>query len=129
MDSQSLGSKEIYLEERCLFALSLIPIAINICVKANLKKSINSVLQPILDSYQIKNTNCAVYLNSANYTLNLSELCATIDNQHVLVVHKHQSNRKSPVPSLLCPSRGRLVTSCLHLSSLKFYPKWRSRSS
>ena len=94
MDSQALGTKEIYLEERCLFALSLIPIAINICVKANLKKSINSVLQPILDSYQIKNTNCAVYLNSANYTLNLSELCATIDNQHVLVVHKHQSNRK-----------------------------------
>lgn len=93
MDSQSLGTKEIYLEERCLFALSLIPIAINICVKANLKKPISAILQPIFDYYQIKLSNCAIYLNSANYTLNLADLCSTIDCQHVLVVHKNQSNR------------------------------------
>ena len=57
-----LCSKEIYLEERCMFVLSLIPIAINLCVKANYKRTIQSVLQPILDLYQISSSNCAVYL-------------------------------------------------------------------
>lgn len=62
MDAQLLGSKEICLVERCLFVLSLIPIAINLCVKSNLKKTIGSILQPILDSYQIKTNNSLIYL-------------------------------------------------------------------
>lgn len=117
MDAQVLGSKEICMIERCLFVLSLIPIAINLCVKASLKKPIVSILQPILDFYQIKTEKCAIYLvkkntfannsslkihidesiqtikNSAGVTLNLNELCSTIDGQHVLIVHKHQASR------------------------------------
>ena len=61
-DAQMLGSKEICLVERCLFVISLIPIAINLCVKANMKKTIASVLQPILDSYQIKSNIVTIYL-------------------------------------------------------------------
>ena len=61
-DAQILGSKEICLVERCLFVISLIPIAINLCVKANSKKTIASALQPILDSYQIKSSSVTIYL-------------------------------------------------------------------
>ena len=73
MDASQLGSKEICLVERSLFVLSLIPIAINLCVKANLKKTIGTILQPILDSYQIKSTNIAIYLVNINrfYSNNL----------------------------------------------------------
>ncbi|CAF0758450.1 unnamed protein product [Brachionus calyciflorus] len=93
MDAQVLGSKEISLVERSLFALSLIPIAINLCVKANMKKTIGSILQPILDFYQIKNTNCGLFLqNSGNCPLNINDLCSSIDGQHILVVHKQQAN-------------------------------------
>ena len=114
-----IGSKELCLVERSLFALSLIPIAINLCIKANYKKTIISILQPILDSYQIKTSNCVIYLvncpsekvvndekasnyglhfkNSAGCLLNMNDLCSSIDNQHVLIVHKHQSNRNSSI--------------------------------
>lgn len=64
MDAQVLGSKEICLIERSLFVLSLIPIAINLCVKANLKKPISTIIQPILDFYQIKLEKCTIYLVS-----------------------------------------------------------------
>ena len=92
-DASQLCSKEIYLEERCLFVISLIPIAINLCVKANYKKTIQSILQPILDMYQINLNTCAAYLNSNASILNFADLCSVIDNQHVFIVHKHQSNR------------------------------------
>jgi hypothetical protein len=62
MDSQVLCSKEICIFERSLFILSLIPISINLCIKANKKKNINTVLQPIFDHYQIKSNNCLIYL-------------------------------------------------------------------
>ena len=62
MEAHLLGSKEIVIAERSLFILSLIPIAINLCVKANKKKNIIKVLQPILDHYQIKTNNCIIYL-------------------------------------------------------------------
>jgi len=96
MDAQVLGSKEICLIERSLFVLSLIPIAINLCVKANLKKPISTIIQPILDFYQIKLEKCTIYLNSANMILNLNDLCSTIDGQHVLIAHKNQTNLLSP---------------------------------
>lgn len=111
MDAQVLCSKEICLIERCLFVLSLTPIAINICVKANMKKSIISILQPILDFYQIKANNCGIFLviliftkeqfflnlikfekqNSGNCVLNINDSCSSIDSQHILVVHKQQT--------------------------------------
>jgi hypothetical protein len=91
-DAQILGSKEIYLSERSLFVLSLTPIAINLCVKAPLKRPIHQILQPILDSFQIKTNNCIIYMNSTSNSLNLNDLCSVIDNQHVLTVHKHQTN-------------------------------------
>jgi hypothetical protein len=62
MDAQHLGSKEICLVERCLFIISLIPISINLCVKSNLKKSIHSTIQPILEFYQIQTNNCSIHL-------------------------------------------------------------------
>lgn len=93
---QLLSSKEIYLEERCLFVISLIPIAINLCVKANYKKTIQSIIQPILDMYQINLINCAAYLNSNASILNVSDFCSIIDNQHVFIVHKNQANLLSP---------------------------------
>jgi hypothetical protein len=62
MDAEILASKEICLVERCLFALSLIPIAINLCVKTSFKKCIGVILQPILNFYQIDTSECAIYL-------------------------------------------------------------------
>jgi hypothetical protein len=62
-----LGSKEITIAERSLFILSLIPIAINLLVKANKKKNINFVLQPILDRFQIKSNNSIIYLVSLHF--------------------------------------------------------------
>jgi len=62
MDSDMIASKEICLVERSLFALSLIPIAINLCIKSSYKKCIGVILQPILDFYQIDTTECAIYL-------------------------------------------------------------------
>ncbi|CAF0915606.1 unnamed protein product [Brachionus calyciflorus] len=92
MDSHVLCSKEICLVERSLFVLSLIPIAINLCVKANMKRTLGSVLQPILDYYQIKTLNCGIFLNPGNLSVNLNDSCSSIDGQHILVVHKQQSN-------------------------------------
>lgn len=62
MDAEMISSKEICLVERCLFALSLTPIAINLCIKASYKKCIGVILQPILDLYQIDTSECAIYL-------------------------------------------------------------------
>ena len=114
MDAALIGSKEICLVERSMFALSLTPISINLCIKANYKKTIISVLQPILDMYQIKMSNSVIYMvncsseklieekqtnlclnfkNATGCVLNLNDMCSTVDNQHVLIVHKHQSNR------------------------------------
>ena len=62
MDADTIASKEICLVERSLFALSLIPIAINLCIKSSYKKCIGVILQPILDFYQIDTTECAIYL-------------------------------------------------------------------
>lgn len=61
-DSQIIGSREICIVERCLFALSLVPIAINVCIKASFKKTVTSILKPILDSYQVKSSDCAIFL-------------------------------------------------------------------
>lgn len=96
VDSQLVGSKEICLVERSLFVLSLIPIAINVCVKASMKKPLSFILKPILDSYQIKTSDCAIFLNSTTILLNLADLCSSIDNQNVLVVHKTQANMLGP---------------------------------
>ena len=62
MDAEMISSKEICLVERCLFALSLTPIAINLCIKASYKKCIGVILQPNLDLYQIDTSECAIYL-------------------------------------------------------------------
>jgi hypothetical protein len=91
MDAQFLGSKEICLIERCLFVISLVPISINLCVKSNLKKSINSTIQPILEYYQIQTNTCVIHLNSGNFSINLKDPCSCIDNQHLLIVNKHQN--------------------------------------
>ena len=92
-DALQLCSREVYLKERCLFIISLVPIAINLCVKANYKQTIQSIIQPILDMYQIGINTCNAYLN--NYSiLNLNDSCSVIDNQHVLIVNKHQANCK-----------------------------------
>ncbi|RNA12906.1 regulator of G- signaling loco-like isoform X1, partial [Brachionus plicatilis] len=95
MNAQILISKEICLVERSLFVLSLIPVAINLCIKANMKKPINLVLQPILDHYQINMSSCSIFLlqNSGIQNLNLNDFCSSIDYQNVLVVHKQPSNR------------------------------------
>lgn len=93
-DSIVLSGREVLLEERCVFVLSLTSIVINLCVKTNYKKTIQSVIQPILDIYQISLSNSTIHLNSELGPLNLNETCAMIDNQHVLVIHKNQSNCK-----------------------------------
>jgi hypothetical protein len=94
-DSIVLSGKEVLIEERCVFVLSLTSIVINLCIKTNYKKSIQSVIKPILDVYQISLSNSTIHLNSELGPLNLNETCAMIDNQHVLVIHKNQSNCKS----------------------------------
>lgn len=71
MDADVIASKEICLVERCLFALSLIPIAINLCIKANHKKCIGNILQPILDLYQVDTSECAIYLVSSSSSLSI----------------------------------------------------------
>jgi len=91
-DASQLINKEIYLEEGCLFVLSLTSIVINLCIKASFKKTIHAILQPIFDFYQINLAVSAIHLNDARAILNLNEPCSIIDNQHVLVVHKQQSN-------------------------------------
>ncbi len=93
VDSQVIGSKEICLVERCLFVLSLLPIAINVCVKASFKKTIGSVLKPIFESYQIKIPDCSIFLNTTNTSVNLLDFCSNLDNQNILVIHKNQTNR------------------------------------
>ena len=80
MDADTIASKEICLVEKCLFALSLIPIAINLCIKANYKKCIGKILQPILDLYQVDTSECAIYLVIYPFNFNLKLIYFNLNN-------------------------------------------------
>jgi hypothetical protein len=92
LDSSVIAAKDINLEEKCLIVLSLISIAINLCIKVKPTKMILTTLKPIFDMYQINLLDNLIYLNSTKCTLNLYETCAKLDNQHIFVIHKQQSN-------------------------------------
>jgi len=61
-DASQLINKEVYLEEHCLFVLSLTSIVINLCIKASFKRNIHAILQPIFDFYQINLATSAIHL-------------------------------------------------------------------